>query len=67
MAPVVNPWTKKNPLMSMWLSGANAVAGRARSNAAREAKKQQTQLTKEATRFWTSTWLGTTAKTKRRR
>lgn len=55
--------------MSMWLSGANAVAGRARSHAAREAKKQQTQqtqLTKEATRFWTSAWLGTT-KAKRRR
>jgi hypothetical protein len=66
---VANPWTKKNPFMSMWLSGANAVAGRARSHAAREAKKQQTQqtqLTKEATRFWTSAWLGTT-KAKRRR
>jgi hypothetical protein len=24
-----NPWTKKNPLLSMWLSGANAVAGSA--------------------------------------
>jgi hypothetical protein len=57
---------KKNPFMSMWLSGANAVAGRARSHAAREAKKQQTQLTKEATRFWTSAWFGT-SKPKRRR
>ena len=24
-----NPWGKKNPFMSMWLSGANAVAGAA--------------------------------------
>ena len=28
---MANPWTKKNPLLSMWLSGANAVAGKARS------------------------------------
>ena len=25
-----NPWLKKNPLMSLWLSGANKVAGAAR-------------------------------------
>ena len=28
-----NPWLKKNPLMSMWLSGANAMLGVARSQA----------------------------------
>ena len=33
-----NPWLKKNPFMSMWLSGANAVAGKARSAGAAEAK-----------------------------
>jgi hypothetical protein len=37
---VANPWTKKNPLLSMWLSGANAGAGRARSVGAAEAKRQ---------------------------
>jgi hypothetical protein len=52
--------------MSMWLSGANAVAGCARRHAERDAKKQQTQPTKEVTRFWTSAWFGTT-KSKRRR
>ena len=26
-----NPWTRKNPIMSMWLSGANAIAGSVRS------------------------------------
>ena len=51
-ADVANPWTKKNPLLSMWLSGANAVAGRARSAGAAEAKRQQTSLIKEAARFW---------------
>jgi hypothetical protein len=30
-------WTKKNPFMSMWLSGANAVGSRARGHAAVEA------------------------------
>jgi hypothetical protein len=26
---MANPWTKKNPFMSMWLSAANAWAGAA--------------------------------------
>jgi hypothetical protein len=41
---VANPWTKKNPLLSLWLSGANAVAGKARSAGTAEAKRQQTSL-----------------------
>ena len=48
-----NPWTKKNPLMSLWLSGANAVAGRARGQAKAAATRQQAEIAKEATRFWT--------------
>jgi hypothetical protein len=35
-----NPWTKKNPLMSMWLSGANSVMGSARGHATAAAKRQ---------------------------
>jgi hypothetical protein len=54
---MANPWLKKNPLMSMWLSAANATAGRARRVAAAEAKRQQTALTKETVRFWASAWL----------
>ena len=42
-----NPWTKKNPLMSMWLSGANRVAGSARGQASAAAKRQ-------AVDFWTT-------------
>jgi hypothetical protein len=70
---VANPWMKKNPLLSMWLSGANAVAGRARSAGAAEAKRQQTSLIKEASRFWGGAWLADSkpsakkAKPKRRR
>jgi hypothetical protein len=51
-----NPWTKKNPLLSMWLSGANAVAGSARSRATAEAKRQaatvMTNGAKEIASFW---------------
>jgi hypothetical protein len=35
-----NPWLKKNPFMSMWLSGANAVAGAARGRATAELNRQ---------------------------
>src|SRR4051794_338218 len=49
---VANPWTKKNPLLSLWLSGANAVAGKARTAGAAEVKRQQTSLVKQAARFW---------------
>jgi hypothetical protein len=53
-----NPWLKKNPMMSMWLSGANAVMGSARSRATAEAKRQATAImaegTKQMVRFWTA-------------
>ena len=52
-----NPWTKKNPFMSLWLSGANSVANRALGHAKAEATRQQGKLTKRATRLWTDTWL----------
>ena len=55
-----NPWMKKNPFMSMWLSGANAAFGRARGQAtaavSREAKKAASAATtagaKQVTDFW---------------
>ncbi|MBS1188579.1 MAG: hypothetical protein H6R10_371 [Rhodocyclaceae bacterium] len=53
-----NPWTRKNPLMSMWLSGANAVAGSIRSRATAEAKRQAatmaTRSAKQIADFWSS-------------
>ena len=53
---MANPRLKKNPLMSMWLSNANATAGRARSIASAEIGKQQAELTKQTVRFWTRAW-----------
>lgn len=53
-----NPWTKKNPFLSMWLSGANAVAGAARSRMTAEANRQAATMmsegVKQMTRFWTA-------------
>lgn len=53
-----NPWTQKNPFMSMWLSGANSVAGAARSRVAAESKRQQTAMTNEATKQVIGFWSG---------
>ena len=58
MSAMKNPWMKKNPLMSMWLSGANAVAGSARSRIMAESKRQRAAMTrrgmKQVTDFWTA-------------
>ena len=43
-----NPWLKKNPFMSMWLSGAHKVAGAARGQAAAALKREATHASKEA-------------------
>jgi hypothetical protein len=53
-----NPWLKKNPWLSMWMSGANAVLGSARARGTAEAKRQAGAMTSNALsqsmRFWTS-------------
>jgi hypothetical protein len=66
-----NPWTKKNPLLSIWLSGANAVAGSARGRATMAAKRQtrsaMTNGMKQVTDFWTGAFTPSAAKKKKRR
>ena len=37
---MANPWLRKNPFMSMWLSMANRAAGPLRSQVAAQAKRQ---------------------------
>jgi len=49
---------KKNPLMSMWLSGANAVLGSARSRATAQAKRQATTMMSEGARQVVRLWSG---------
>jgi uncharacterized protein YggE len=52
-----NPWLKKNPFLSMWLSGANAVAGSARSRATAQGKRQAkaliTSTNRQVANYWT--------------
>jgi hypothetical protein len=63
---MANPWSKKNPFMSLWLSGANAVVGRGRSAATAAIARQQSLAIKQAARAWTGAWLGA-AKPKKQR
>ncbi len=62
-----NPWTKKNPFMSMWLSGANAVLGRARGQATAAAKRETKAATTRGIgsmlNFWTKAATGTVTPT----
>jgi hypothetical protein len=51
----------------MWLSGANALAGKARSAGAAEAKRQQTSLAKQTARLWSGAWLAQTKPKSKRR
>ena len=44
-----NPWTAKNPFMSLWLSGANKVAGAARAQASAAVRREATKATRSAT------------------
>lgn len=68
-----NPWLKKNPFMSMWLSGANSVAGSARGHATAQARRQVNAAVSEATRanlkLWSDAMNAVTGKphTKRKR
>jgi len=58
---MTNPWLKKNPFLSMWLSGANAVAGSARGRIAAEAKRQSMIAVNKAASDMFTMWTGATA------
>lgn len=65
-----NPWTKKNPFLSMWLSGANAVAGAARSRATAEARRQAATMMTQGSRQVAELWgdaLGVPRKKRRKK
>lgn len=53
---MTNPWLKKNPMMSVWLSAFNTTANAARGRVAAEANRQAAAMFSEATsqalRFW---------------
>jgi hypothetical protein len=51
-----NPWGKKNPFLSMWLSGANAMFGATRNQVTAAMHRQTAAAVTEGTRqvlaFW---------------
>ncbi|MBI1891133.1 MAG: hypothetical protein HYS18_10835 [Burkholderiales bacterium] len=62
-----NPWLKKNPLLSMWLSGANAIAGSIRGHATAQARRQANAAIKKGTKQMMALWTGAPAAPKRTR
>jgi len=55
-----NPWTTKNPFMSVWLSSANRVMGSARGQATAAARRELSTMQAEATRQVLDFWSGKT-------
>lgn len=53
-----SPWTKRNPWLSMYLSGANALAGSLRGRAALAARRQASAATTMAIKQWADIWAG---------
>lgn len=51
-----NPWLKKNPFLSMWLSGANSIAGSIRGRTTAHARRQVNTAVSEATRASLKLW-----------
>lgn len=51
-----NPWLKKNPAMSMWLSAAGKVAGKARGRMMAESRRQAAVMVNESVKQITSFW-----------
>jgi len=66
-----NPWLKKNPFMSLWLSAANSATSRARGQIAASAKRQSqaavTQATQDVMSFWTGALTGAATPRARRK
>ncbi len=56
-----NPFGKKNPFMSMWLSGAHSLANKARGHASAQAKRHVTTTVTKAAQdvadMWTNVLL----------
>ena len=65
-----NPWTKKNPLLSMWMSAGNAVVGAARGRATAQVKRQastwMTQSVNQMTRWWADALSGPASRKRKR-
>lgn len=56
---MANPWLKRNPFMSMWLTAANRAASGARQQAGRAARRQVAAAQTEVLRQMVDLWAGT--------
>lgn len=57
----------KNPFMSMFLSGANKIAGSARAQATAAVKREAAKNTREMTKAWTDALLPKAAPARKRK
>jgi hypothetical protein len=57
-----NPWLKKNPAMSMWLSAANSVAGSVRGKASAQAKRHANKMIADSNAQIIDFWTGKAAR-----
>ena len=68
---MTNPWTSKNPFMSMWLSAANRTTSAARGQATAAARRQvptaQADVLRQILDFWTPKPARPTPRKKARR
>jgi len=68
---MANPWLKKNPFMSMWLSGAHSVANSARGRITAEARRESTAAVNHAAQdvfaLWADAMTGTSAAKRKKR
>ena len=66
-----SPWTSKNPFLSMYFSGANAVVGAARGRIAaefrRQAKTMMTAGARQMIGFWSEIPVGTVPRRRKRK
>ena len=66
-----NPWLKKNPYLSMWLSASNAVTGavitQTKAQAKRQAATASTLAVREVAEAWSAAMFGTVRKDRKRR
>ena len=64
---MTNPWLKKNPWLSLWLSAANRAGAVTRGAAAAEAHRQTARMIAESQRQWLQFWTGGMTGSARRR
>lgn len=62
-----SPFGKKNPFLSLWLSGANAMLGSYNNQVRASLRRQASAATSDSTKQWLALWGLTPPKRARRR